>query len=137
MRDILVHTLTALVDRIIPADDWPSASQNSVVPFISELLKNDLRSERQFVIDGIIALEEESKTRFSKSFAFLDAQSQDGILCDVENGRTETPWKLPSKLWFELMVRITQEGYYADRSNGANLEHISWKMVGYDPRRAI
>ena len=36
--------------------------------------------------------------------------------------------------FFELMVTLTNEGYYTDPSNGSNLNGVSWKMIGYDPR---
>lgn len=137
MKDTLQLTLTALVDRIIPKDDWPSASENNVVPFIWNLLGHERRGDQAFVVAGLQALDVESAKRFSTTFAEAPAESQDALLTDIEKNRTQIDWPIAAARWFELLVSITQEGYYADRSNGANLEHVSWKMVGFEPRRPI
>ncbi len=130
-------TLTAVIDRIIPADDYPSASENGVLVFLDRLLATDLASQRDLVNAGLVAIDAEAQSRHGLPFASLDADRQDALLTDIEANRVSTAWSVDARTWFQLLVRLTNEGYYADPGNGANLDRASWKMIGFDPRRPL
>lgn len=131
----LLPTLIAAVDRIIPADAFPSASQNGVVTFIDRIFSDDLRTTAEPFVAGLAALDAESRARHGSAFAQLTTQEQDQLLTQIERGDTASVWSGSAARWFDQLVQLTHEGYYADPSNGANLECISWKMVGFEPGR--
>src|SRR5512135_2359203 len=51
--DEQARTLAALCDQIIPADDWPSASQAGVLTFIDRQLTGPYRRHRKAYRQGI------------------------------------------------------------------------------------
>ena len=136
--DLTAHqrsTLIALVDQIIPADDFPSASQNGAAEYVERLLRGDLKSRADEVLTGLACLDHEARARFDKSFASLDGQSQRHLLELSESGSEMLAvWDVAPRHFLELMVTLTNEGYYTDPSNGSNVDSVSWKMIGYDPR---
>jgi hypothetical protein len=117
------RTLVALIDCIIPADEFPKASENGVVDYIERILDSDLRDRAADVADGLVSLDREAKARHDRLFAELDEPSKIELLRAIENGA-----------FFDLMVTLTNEAYYTDPTNGSNLNAVSWKMIGYDPR---
>jgi Gluconate 2-dehydrogenase subunit 3 len=126
-------TLGALIDRIIPADDFPSASQNGVGKFIEGILGAELAYRAEEVLLGLQSLEDEATERFKTPFTGLSAKQQDELLRDIEAGESlRAVWGYPARRFFELMVTLTNEGYYASPNFGANPQMISWKMIGYE-----
>jgi gluconate 2-dehydrogenase subunit 3-like protein len=117
------RTLVALIDCIIPADEFPSASQNGVVDYLDRILDSDLRDRAADVGDGLVSLDREATARHGRAFAELDDASRVTMLRAIEGSP-----------FFELMVTLANEGYYTDPTNGSNLDAVSWKMIGYDPR---
>jgi hypothetical protein len=126
-------TLAALIDRIIPPDDYPSASQNGVGKYIEGILGAELAYRLEEVLLGLQSLEEESNERFKTPFTGLSTTQQDELLRDLEaDGPTRAVWGHPARRFFELMVTLTNEGYYTSPNFGANPQMISWKMIGYE-----
>ena len=119
--------LTAAIDRIIPADDFPSASENNVGVFIDRLTTTDLHTWRGPLCAGLDALDQAALETEGRAFSELNAERQDTILRSFERDPVHAEW-------FRTLVRVTNEGYYTDASRGSNLRHVSWKMIGYDPR---
>jgi hypothetical protein len=135
LTDQELRTLDALIDRIIPKDDFPSASENGVGNFIRQILKTDLKHRAEEARLGLKSLNDEATVSKNQSFANLSADEQDQLLRIIEFGEdTRAVWPIPPKRFFEWIVQLTNEGYYADPSNGANLDCISWRMIGYEPR---
>jgi hypothetical protein len=129
------RTLSALIDCIIPADDFPSASENGVVEYLHRLLRSDLQQRADEVRLGLAALNEEAQHRHNKPFADLAQTFQIDLLRSIENGDDMwAVWIMPPQRFFELMITLTNEGYYTDPGNGSNVDGASWKMIGYDPR---
>lgn len=116
-------TLTAVVDRIVPRDDFPSASEAGVLDFLDRLIPLE-RLEETYAA-GLDAIEEQACERFLKSFADLKAEEQDEVLKGMETS-TE-----PDGRFVRLLIEQTIEGYYADPGNGGNRNRVAWDMVGY------
>lgn len=130
-----LSVLIALIDRIIPKDDYPSASENGVVNFIANLLSGDLKDRAQEVVAGLDSLNEESLAAHGRGFVELTDAQKDALLLQMDEEEDFLAvWPIAPARFFSLMVRLTNEGYYADPGNGANVEGISWRMVGYEPR---
>ena len=124
--------LPALLDRLIPQDDFPSATQNGVHAFIDAILDGEQKTTHLSALD---ALDAESRAGFSQLFAALQVGEQDEILEELDAGRTRVAWPVPARAWLRQVVNLAAEGFYADPSNGSNLERASWEMIGF--RRTI
>lgn len=108
--------LRAVIDRIYPADNFPSATGFGADAYILEMLHGDARAVRELVRYGLAEL---NRARF------LDktASGQDRL---IESESKE--------LWFKSLVELTAEGVYADPGNGGNRDAGSWSMIGYEHR---
>src|SRR4051812_28044538 len=108
--------LRAVIDRILPADDFPSASGFGADRYITQMLDGDAKATAQLVQYGLSGLDRQG-------FLSADAAQQDHLLKDVQ-----------AELWFGRLIELTAEGAYADPGNGGNHNAASWTMIGYDPR---
>ena len=133
MKDNRVRTMRAAIDRIIPEDDFPSASQADVDRFILALLAGDRKGDAEMFEAGLGALDAEAQMDGEKSFADASAAVQDQILERIQQGRTRGEWKTSPAQFFEMLLNLTAEGYFSDPRNGGNRNEVSWAMVGYDP----
>jgi hypothetical protein len=129
----LLPTLRAAIDRIIPADEFPSATQSDVDQFIVALLAGDRKNDATFFESGLSSLDAEAKALGDKSFGGSSTEIQDQILKLVERGQTGIKWPISPNQFFDLLLNLTAEGYFSDPGNGGNKDAASWAMVGYDP----
>lgn len=114
--DVQLQTLRAMIDRLIPADDFPGALAAGTDNYVLHQLDHDAKDDRSMIEAGLAALAE-------LSFATLDADRQDAILRQFESG--------PHSNFFNKMVHLTGEGFYADPGNGGNRDAVSWAMIGF------
>lgn len=143
--------LAAAVDRLIPQDDWPSASQAGVVTYIDRQLAGDFgRGARMYLAGPVrkgtpeqgyqLALTPAQVYRESleallsdpagRGFPDTDAQQQDAFLEQLEAGA----WllgRVPSSVFFETLLANTVEGYFADPLYGGNRDMAGWRMIGF------
>ena len=125
------HTLNAVLDRIIPPDDYPGAAESGSLEFLERLLQDDLQHLILPYQQGLDGLESESMNRFRTSFHLLTAVDQDLILSDIEAGKSEGQWETPSAPFFQMLINHTAEGYYANPELGGNRNAKSWEMIGF------
>ncbi len=128
-----LRALTALVDRIVPADEYPGASDAGVIDYIVGQFDRDLHDRVPLYREGLKALDREAVARYGAAFADLDTSTQDLILHAVEAGKTVAEWPVSPRGFFDLAVANTTEGYYADPGNGGNRDEVSWRMIGFGP----
>jgi hypothetical protein len=126
------QTLRAVVDRIIPADDYPSAWQAGVGDYLALQFERDLLPRLKDYSAGLTALKAESAARFQQSFALLSNEEQDTLLSQIEQGEVLTEWPLDPRQFFNLLVRTTAEGFYSDPEQGGNRDRVSWIMTGFE-----
>jgi hypothetical protein len=119
-------TLRATIDRIIPADDFPSASQAGGMRFIDRLFRSDLAHRVDELRELLDAIDAAAQTTHRRSFESLNPTEQDALLQAIERSTAGRH--------FAWLVEVVNEGYYADPGNGGNDGAVSWKMVGYEPR---
>ena len=48
----------------------------------------------------------------------------------LEKGEVDLP-SMPSKLFFDLLWRNTEEGFFADPLYGGNRNKVGWKLIGF------
>ena len=119
LNTIQISVLRSAINRIIPADDFPSGWDAGVGNFFAQLLT----TETQYLFayqQGLNQIEAEAFLMFRSEFAALESERQDILLA-----RTEADF-------FNLLVSQTMEGFYSDPGNGGNKDSIAWKMIGFE-----
>lgn len=147
--------LVAAVDTLIPADELsPSGSDCGVVDFIARQLASAWGggaglyrdgpflpgkpeqgyqlslTPRELFTAGIAAADAWTRSAHGKDFASLDEGGRIAALKGFEDGSAEFT-DVPSKDFFEALLSLTMEGFFADPVYGGNRDCASWKMIGY------
>ena len=117
------RTLAAVCDQIIPADEFPSASQAGVLSYIDRQLVRHYRRHRDAYKRGLEQAQQLSRKRFGQDMTALAQTQQFEIASDLE--RQNRPF-------FELVRNHTLEGYYGSPRHGGNRDAQSWRMLGLD-----
>ncbi|MEP7356540.1 MAG: gluconate 2-dehydrogenase subunit 3 family protein [Anaerolineales bacterium] len=126
-------TLHALMDRLIPPDDYPGAWDAGVGDYLARQFQRDLRAEEETYRLGLDALEAEALASAHGSFAALPPAEQDALLRRVEAGQVVHAWPLDPASFFQSVVQHVAEGYYANPGNGGNRNEQAWRMIGFVP----
>jgi gluconate 2-dehydrogenase gamma chain len=150
-----VRFLDAAVSRLIPADELgPGAKEADVTYYIDRQLASVWgthgRNYRQGPwLDGtpqqgfqsrltpqeiyhvaILETNQHCSKQYGKHFEFLTGDQQDEVLKALEAGKIDLP-SLSSKLFFDLLWRNTEEGFFADPLYGGNKDKVGWRLVGF------
>lgn len=117
--------VTALVDVIIPADEFgPAASAVGVPDFIDEWVSapyDQQVKDRKVIRDGLAWLDGEANKRFGKGFAGSTVEQQTAIVEDIVKEGTEA--RKQGKAFFTVFRDRTTGGYYTTPEG--------WKAIGY------
>ena len=124
-------TLRALVDRIVPADDYPGALEAGVLEYIVHQLSGAWQAHAQAYRIGLRALNAESIALAGCRFEALSPVAQDALLRDIERNRVVTNWPIDAAAFFAAACAHTAAGFYGDPAEGGNLGAVSWRMVGF------
>jgi gluconate 2-dehydrogenase gamma chain len=76
----------------------------------------------------------QSGANHGKAFAELTSQQQDEILHGLESGAIQLEG-IDGQAYFNLLVKDTQQGFFADPIYGGNRDMCSWKMIGFPGAR--
>jgi len=150
-----IRFLDAAVARLIPADDLgPGAKEADVTYFIDQQLASvwgthgrNYRSgpwpegtpeqgfqsrltPQEIYRAAIRETNVHCIRQYQKAFEFLAAREQDEVLHGLEDGKIELE-SLPARLFFNLLLRNTLEGFFADPMYGGNRDKIGWKLIGF------
>jgi gluconate 2-dehydrogenase gamma chain len=150
-----VATLTAIVDRLIPADaTGPGGVEAGVVTFIDRQLAGRFGAAAEWYMQGpwasgtpsqgwqlatppamlyrkgLLALERFCRGTWSKGFSDLAAAEQDDLLTQLEAGKVDLDG-LSSAVFFEMVRENAIEGYLSDPLYGGNRNMAAWKMIGF------
>jgi gluconate 2-dehydrogenase gamma chain len=145
----------AAADAMIPADELsPSGSDCGVAVFIDRQLAGAYGAgarlyrdgpfakakpefgyqlplnPREFFRAGIVAANDWSRKTYGKDFDRLADADRVTALKAMEEGKAEFSG-MSSRGFFEALLQITMEGFFADPIYGGNRNMASWKMVGY------
>jgi gluconate 2-dehydrogenase gamma chain len=115
------RTLAAICDQVIPADDFPSASQAGVVNYIDRQLARFYRPHRDAYREGLRKARELSRGSQGQALETLTAGQQLQAALQIEKEQGE---------FFEMVRRHTFEGYYGSPRHGGNRDAVSWRMLG-------
>jgi len=147
--------VVAAVDTIIPADALsPSGSECGVAVFIDRQLagaygmgarlyrqgpfpkaKPELGYQlalnpREFFRAGIESANAWTRNTYGKDFDRLSEQDREAALKAMEDDKAPFPG-FSSRMFFDALLQITMEGFFADPIYGGNRDMAAWKMVGY------
>jgi gluconate 2-dehydrogenase gamma chain len=153
--------LTAAVDTLIPADELsPSASDCGVVTFIDRQLAGAYGSgakmyrqgpfhkgkpgqgyqlpltPREFFAAGITATNAWSRKTYGKELDRLPPQQREEALKTLDQGKAELA-DFNGRQFFNALLQITMEGFFADPIYGGNHNKAGWRMVGYPGLPAV
>jgi|SRR5215212_4298758 len=121
-----LETLQAVVDCLIPPDDFPGAYEAGVCDYLVRLFQTDMAEHSDLFRIGIEGIDAEAHIRFNAPFAALTREDQILTLQAIESGDVATA------RFFEMLVNTTAEGYYSDPQQGGNRGSISWVMTGFE-----
>ena len=150
-----VRFLDAAVERLIPTDELgPGAREAGVTCYIDRQLcsawgthgrnyrsgpwlegtpeqgfQSRLTPQEIYRI-GILETNQYCNAKYGKNFEFLSADQQDEVLHALEEDGVALP-SLSSKLFFDILWRNTEEGFFADPLYGGNRDKIGWKLLGF------
>lgn len=147
--------ITAAVDTLIPSDELsPSGSDCGVAVFIDRQLAGAFGSgarlyrqgpflkakpelgyqlaltPREFFRAGIAAANDFSRRTYGKDFDRLSPQDREAACKTMERDKAGFPG-FSSSMFFNALLQLTMEGFFADPIYGGNRDKASWKMVGY------
>lgn len=150
-----VRFLDAAVERLIPTDELgPGGRDAGVTCYIDRQLSSvwgthgrNYRSgpwlegtpeqgfqsrltPQEIYRIGIYEVNAFCRTKYEKPFDQLQPERQDEVLKALEKNEVELP-SLSSKLFFDLLWRNTEEGFFADPIYGGNRGKVGWKLLGF------
>ncbi|WP_317890756.1 GMC family oxidoreductase [Paenibacillus arenilitoris] len=123
--------LEAVSNRLIPEDDWPSATDGGVLAYLERRAGEDPAAWERME-SGLRALDAEASSRYSRPFPNLTAGEQDDLLRLVQQEHVRN-WSVSSASFFNELLSLVAEGYYGSPDSGGNREAKSWRMIGYRP----
>lgn len=146
--------LESAVDRLIPADErWPGASGAGVVDYIDRQMAGEWGRGESLYRHGpfhpgtpsqgyqleytpaelfrrcISAIDHHFAGR-GTSFHQIEKEKKDAYLTSLEQGGIDLDG-VPSKIFFEELLKMTVQGFFADPMYGGNKNMVAWRMVGF------
>lgn len=150
-----VRFLDAAVERLIPTDELgPGGKDAGVTAYIDRQLSSTWGSHGRNYRSGpwlegtpeqgyqsrltpqevyrvaIREIDDYCRGTFEKPFDQLKPEKQDEVLKALEKNQIELP-SLSSRLFFDLLWRNTEEGFFADPLYGGNRGKVGWKLIGF------
>jgi gluconate 2-dehydrogenase gamma chain len=133
------RTLEAICEQIVPADKDPGAKQAGVVNYIDRQVMGHFKRHQKAYREGLAAVDQTSRTLFSRVYVELPPEQQLDILEKMEKNEVPAgPWKGNSaKGFLALVAEHAMQGFYGDPRHGGNRNEVSWRMLGvpYPPIR--
>jgi gluconate 2-dehydrogenase gamma chain len=147
--------IEAAIDTFIPADDvGPGALELGVATFIDRQLNSGYgRGDRMYLQgpfiegtpeqgyqlrmtpselmrNGILDLNAYLREKHKSTFDGLSSDVRTAVLTQLERREIQLP-TVPTAYFFNLLLDLTMQGYFADPLYGGNKGKASWKMIGF------
>lgn len=125
-------TLHAMVDVIVPADDYyVSGTDAAVSRYLERQFSSDLAGQIGHYRLGLDAVDAESEAVYDCPFTSLATDQREQLLQAIESGYVCAMWPVDPRTFFALVVGNVMEGFYGDPANGGNRNAESWRMIGF------
>ena len=150
-----VEFLNAAVARLIPADELgPGAKEAGVTVFIDRLLASSWGTHGRNYRQGpysegtpqqgyqspltpqqvyrlaIREVNRHCRGQYGKAFSALTAEQQEEVLKALDESKLELT-SVPPRLFFNMLLDNTKEGFFSDPMYGGNRDKVGWKLVGF------
>jgi gluconate 2-dehydrogenase gamma chain len=147
--------VSAAVDAIIPADELsPSGTDCGLLVFIDRQLASEwgggakmyrsgpfhkgkpeqgyqlALTPRDFFQVGIAEANAWSQKTYGKEFDRLAPADRIAALKAMEDGKAAFGG-IPARMFFNMLLSMTMDGFFADPAYGGNRNAASWKMLGF------
>jgi gluconate 2-dehydrogenase gamma chain len=145
----------AAVDTFIPSDDvGPGALELGVAVFIDRQLNSGYgRGDRMYlqgpfiegtpeqgyqlrmtpselIRNGILDVNAYTREKYKRTFDGLSNEDRVAVLTELEKRQIELA-TVPTPYFFNLLLDLTMQGYFADPLYGGNKGKAAWKMIGF------
>jgi gluconate 2-dehydrogenase gamma chain len=126
--------LDAIVEQMIPTDEWPGGREAGVTNFIDTQLVGPYSRYQEIYRKGFQAIQETCGTKFGKGFEELSWEDQTLFLKKMEAGKMEgNAWEKGfDKQFFGLLRNHSMQGFYGSPRHGGNKNNVSYKMLKLD-----
>jgi len=127
-------TLIALCEQIIPADHDPGATDAGVIHYIDNQMVKYFRKHQEGYRRNLSLVNECSTQLHGMPFYAINSDQQTDFMRHMQNS------KLPPDLWkpegqkvfFDLVLEHTMQGFYGAARHGGNKNYMSYKMMGLE-----
>lgn len=142
--------LAAACDTLIPQDDFPSASQAGVVDFIDLQLSGPYGKGEGLYLQGPFAegtaeqgyqlpltparMMREAMAEADRIEGALfqkDTAAREDFIMRLSSGDIKFAGTVPAAMFFDTLLMLTKQGYFADPMYGGNADYAGWEMVGF------
>jgi gluconate 2-dehydrogenase gamma chain len=129
-----ISLLDAIVEQIIPTDDFPGAKWANVSNFIDKQLITYYKQFQSEYRNGLAAFQRSVIQLKSINFESLPFGEQTDFLLKMEGGNISGEyWKDHSASGFFTMLRDhAMQGFYGSPVHGGNRDYISYHMLDLD-----
>lgn len=150
LTDTEARWLAAACDVLIPEDEFPSASQAGVVDYIDFQLAVDYGTGNGLYLQGpAMPGTEEQGYQFGfppselfrraiaaliqRGWAFADMQDsrRQTAMQDLSESQGMLTEDIPAKAFFDELLDLCNQGYFADPMYLGNRDYAGWRMVGF------
>ena len=147
--------ISAVADTMIPADDLsPSGTDCGVAVFVDRQLASAWgggaklyrdgpfdkgkpeqgyqlpMTPRAFFAVGIAEMNTWCIETYGATFDRLSGTDRTAALTALESGKAKIP-SISGKMFFDALLGIVMEGFFADPIYGGNRDKVSWAMIGF------
>ncbi|MDR0541474.1 MAG: gluconate 2-dehydrogenase subunit 3 family protein [Dysgonamonadaceae bacterium] len=127
------NCLIALCEQLIPADEYPGATDAGVIHFIDRQSKRRFPNEQELFKNGVASLQAWCKATHNSLFEDLDASTQTAIMQSMEKDEIKSDeWIVSPKDFFNKLLARTMQGFYGSPRHGGNRDYVSFKMLRLD-----
>lgn len=135
--------MDAIVEQIIPTDEWMGAKDAGVTNYIDKQLTSHLSRFKENYKKGLKAIRLTCKEVYGTPFEKLPWDEQTKFLTRMQDGELSTlavktadggpVWEEgEDRFFFNLVRDHTMQGYYGSPRHGGNKDYVSYKMIGLD-----
>ncbi|MDR1335605.1 MAG: gluconate 2-dehydrogenase subunit 3 family protein [Tannerella sp.] len=125
--------LIALCEQLIPADEYPGATDAGVIHFIDRQSKLRFPNERTLFKRGVASLQAWCRAERGQLFEDLDAPAQTAIMQAMEKDEIKSDlWEVSPREFFNRLLARAMQGFYGSPRHGGNRDYVSFKMLKLD-----
>jgi gluconate 2-dehydrogenase gamma chain len=126
--------LIALCEQIIPADEYPGATDAGVINYIDKQIALRFPEEKEVFCKSLLHIQDYCKTVHKSLFEELQPETQIEIMKKIEEGELQGQnWENNSqRQFFNKLIDRSMQGFYGSPRHGGNKNYLSYRMLKLD-----